>query len=374
MSLKQKSPTFPKFKLGILGGTFDHLHAGHQAFLEKGFNVCQKIIIGLTSEDFTKSKLLPGVVLPFRKRKEELEQFLKGKGFLEKTKIVRINDPFPSKIFNPRIDCLIITKKTEKNAKILNLKRIKKHLPPLKIVNVPIVVNKQGECLSSEKIRLGKMDKKGEVFVEERFFKKIFLLPRKIRLLLKKPLGKLIPGSEKDLQEAASKIKKSLKDFSPTLLVAVGDIVTLSLVKEGVIPDLSIVDFKVKRKIVYQNIAQLGFSFDVKVKEAINEAGTLNPDLFEAIKSSLSVILIRQLADQNLYRFQIKPGMTRNSQLVIKVLGEEDLAALPAVLLAPLNSLVCYGQPEEGIVVIKVTEQKKEEIRKVLYRFRVKDR
>lgn len=352
----QKSSTFPRFKLGILGGTFDYLHAGHETFLEKSFLICQKILIGLTSERFTKNKLLAKTVLPFVKRKKELEDFLKERDFLKRAKIVKIDSPFPPAIFNPQIECLLITKKTEKNAKILNLKRIEKKLPLLETVKVPIVTNSQGVCLSSEKIRLGQMDRDGNFYVEPKFFKKTHFLPRKIRPFLKKPLGQLFSGSEKDLQVAALKVKKNLKKSFPTFLIAVGDIVTLSLVGEGVVPDLMIVDFKVKRKEIYQDISELGLIPHIRVKEVKNKAGTLEPHLFSAIYDDFKILF------------------KSNDSLVIRVLGEEDLAALPAVLLAPLKSLVCYGQPEEGIVAILVTEEKKKEIKKVVQRFQERER
>lgn len=42
--------------------------------------------------------------------------------------------------------------------------------------------------------------------------------------------------------------------------------------------------------------------------------------------------------------------------------GEEDLLTLVAVIAAPQGSLVVYGQPGEGIVLVRVTEGKKGEI------------
>ena len=39
--------------------------------------------------------------------------------------------------------------------------------------------------------------------------------------------------------------------------------------------------------------------------------------------------------------------------------GEEDLLALVAVLYAPQNSFVVYGQPHCGIVFVKVTSRRK---------------
>jgi uncharacterized protein (UPF0218 family) len=46
--------------------------------------------------------------------------------------------------------------------------------------------------------------------------------------------------------------------------------------------------------------------------------------------------------------------------------GEEDLLTLIAVLNAPEKSLVVYGQPYEGIVVVKVTAKKKAEAMEIL--------
>ena len=54
------------------------------------------------------------------------------------------------------------------------------------------------------------------------------------------------------------------------------------------------------------------------------------------------------------------------SALELLVDGEEDLLALTAILCAPENSLVIYGQPHEGIVVINVTEKTREKTRRIV--------
>lgn len=54
--------------------------------------------------------------------------------------------------------------------------------------------------------------------------------------------------------------------------------------------------------------------------------------------------------------------------LRIFVRGEEDLATLPVILLAPIGAVVLYGQPDEGVVFVEVTKKKKEEIRALFLR------
>ena len=45
-----------EFNLVALGGTFDIIHAGHIALLEKGFSISKKVIIGLTSDELAEKK------------------------------------------------------------------------------------------------------------------------------------------------------------------------------------------------------------------------------------------------------------------------------------------------------------------------------
>jgi GTP-dependent dephospho-CoA kinase len=70
-----------------------------------------------------------------------------------------------------------------------------------------------------------------------------------------------------------------------------------------------------------------------------NPQGTISEEALEAVQKALE-------SDKHVH---------------IIVDGEEDLLTLIAVLCAPEKSLVVYGQPHEGIVVVKVTAKKKAE-------------
>ena len=54
---------------------------------------------------------------------------------------------------------------------------------------------------------------------------------------------------------------------------------------------------------------------------------------------------------------------------MIFVRGEEDLAALPAILALPLGSALFYGMPNEGVVLVLVGEKEKENASRVIGRF-----
>jgi hypothetical protein len=54
----------------------------------------------------------------------------------------------------------------------------------------------------------------------------------------------------------------------------------------------------------------------------------------------------------------------RSVRMVVE--GEEDLLTIVALLYAPENSYIVYGQPLEGIVVVKATKNKKTQVAAIL--------
>jgi uncharacterized protein (UPF0218 family) len=75
-----------------------------------------------------------------------------------------------------------------------------------------------------------------------------------------------------------------------------------------------------------------------------NPAGVITEDLIDAVGNALK-------SDEHVRIF---------------VRGEEDLAAVPAILMAPEGSAVLYGQPDEGVVLVKITSDKKEQMEDLL--------
>lgn len=164
-------------------------------------------------------------------------------------------------------------------------------------------------------------------------------LPDEVRPLLKRPLGQLFSSVTTAIEY--------LRQLRPTRLIAVGDIVTADLIEAGLMLDVAVVDFLVMRSPIDKKIRRTIDSFDVKIVRVKNPAGTITQEL-------------RAVLDE------AKPP------LKIIVDGEEDLATLPAVLSAPLGSVVVYGQPYEGVVIVEVTESKRREFKMLLEQFKTR--
>jgi uncharacterized protein (UPF0218 family) len=163
-----------------------------------------------------------------------------------------------------------------------------------------------------------------------------YTLTPELRIKLKKPLGTLIRGS---FTETMKIFKDVIEKEKPTVIISVGDTVSKNLAENHLVLQLSIVDNKVMRRSVKSIALTMDKTITVK-----NPQGTITEEAHKAIREAMKC------------DYHVK----------IVVEGEEDLLTLIAVLYAPENSFVVYGQPYEGIVAIKVTPEKKTEIAEIL--------
>ncbi|MBZ3935137.1 GTP-dependent dephospho-CoA kinase family protein [Methanimicrococcus blatticola] len=166
-----------------------------------------------------------------------------------------------------------------------------------------------------------------------------FDLPVELRPRLKKPYGALYPG---DHPSVVDQIKAHLDE---SFVIAVGDVTTYNLFKAGVRPRLCLIDQYTKRTAVSKAISAVTSRTDYVNIYVKNPAGMLSSEMVLAIKEALA---------------------SDEKHICICVDGEEDLATLPVIALADVGSLVLYGQPDEGLVCVKVTEDKKEEMNGML--------
>ncbi|MBR4396427.1 MAG: GTP-dependent dephospho-CoA kinase family protein [Methanobrevibacter sp.] len=120
-----------------------------------------------------------------------------------------------------------------------------------------------------------------------------------------------------------------------SFLISVGDQTTKNLVDNDLIPDLGIIDNRIQRKDHNYDIIRTE-----NILNADNPAGTITENLWETIEGAISLTL--------------DDGENR----IIVVKGEEDLAVLPCLLIAPEDAVILYGQPNEGLVFVNVFEGK----------------
>jgi len=157
-----------------------------------------------------------------------------------------------------------------------------------------------------------------------------------LRKKLKSPLGLLIRGSS---DETMRELKKLIERERPPKIISVGDIVSDNLIKHNILAQVLVMDNRVMRKTIKPILADVDRTLHVK-----NPPGTLTDETW----------LVMQEAIRG------------NQRTRVLVDGEEDLITLVAVLCAPEGSLVVYGQPHEGIVVVKVTEESRETVRRIV--------
>ncbi|MDE2026432.1 MAG: pantetheine-phosphate adenylyltransferase [Patescibacteria group bacterium] len=321
------------------GGTFDKLHTGHKAFLRFVFSHGKNVLIGLTSEKYVSIYKNDLGISSFAIRQKALENFLLTEGFSGRYNITPIDTVFgPADDPQIFLDALITTEETRKGAEEINAKRDSMGLYKLPIITMPLVV-KNGNKISSSRIRAGEIDAEGNVYSEE-FAKELLLLPEGLRTKLQTPFGTLYVNTEQVFQ-----------NLSLSTAVVVGDETTTVFHAKHLFPKLAIVDFVVQRKKTYDSLIQEGFSGSEQHFSVSNPPGSITPALWETIKKAV---------------INLKKG----DSTVITVDGEEDLAVLPLVLVLPLGFTIYYGQPGKGIVQVTVNEDTKERAKGLLRQFK----
>lgn len=153
---------------------------------------------------------------------------------------------------------------------------------------------------------------------------------------LKNPLGEVV------VEDQLERILKNVDN-----LVSVGDECSLTLYKMGFVPDIAVVDFKVQRGDVRNKRAQIKEIGQIVIN-VDNPPGAITKELWNAVEKA--------------YKMEEK--------VRIEVLGEEDLATLPCVWLAPENTAVLYGLPNIGLVVVLDEHEAKMKVKNVLTKMR----
>ncbi|HRR54420.1 MAG TPA: DUF359 domain-containing protein [Candidatus Methanomethylicus sp.] len=163
-------------------------------------------------------------------------------------------------------------------------------------------------------------------------------MPDSLRGELSKTFGILLTGTPGENVQSALRIIRSRR---PPKVIIVGDFTLHHFLEAGFRPDIGIFDTKTRRS---------DFVGAIDVADAIR---VRNPQ--GCITDGAAAALGRALLSG-------EPAM-------ILVDGEEDLLSLTAIEKSPLGSLVIYGMPKRGMIVLTVDEEIKERIGGLLKKF-----
>lgn len=148
----------------VLGGTFDHLHAGHEALLSTAFRAGRRVAIGLTTERFLARHPKPrgGAIASEARRRRALAAWLRGRYAPERWRIVPIDDRFGGSV-EEGVDALVVSADTLAGGRAVNRERLRRGLGPVPLLVVPLVLSADLDPLSSRRIRAGDVDRDGRL-------------------------------------------------------------------------------------------------------------------------------------------------------------------------------------------------------------------
>lgn len=150
---------------------------------------------------------------------------------------------------------------------------------------------------------------------------------------LKRPLGILV----EDSRISSDTIQRYVSDAK--MVISVGDATTERLISLGIVPDIQIVDGRERRS----SRAEVKHMHRKELR-CTNPPGTVSRDAMDAVNRALSL----------------------EKPVRIYVDGEEDLLGLAVLRLAPAGSVMLYGQPLEGVVVLRIDDEIRERYRHLL--------
>lgn len=163
----------PMYPVTALGGTFDHLHAGHKILLSMGAWISsEKLIVGVTGDELLKNKAYKEVLEDIQTRKDRVRKFLtlfKPGLFYD---IVVISDVYGPTGWDPYIQALVVSAETMSGAKAITSHRASQSLSALEIFVID-VISPTSSKLDHEDHELLKQTKMSSTFIREWISKQV---------------------------------------------------------------------------------------------------------------------------------------------------------------------------------------------------------
>ncbi len=151
-----------QFDTVAMGGTFDIIHAGHIALLNKSFSISSNVIIGLSSDQLA-VKRGKNLANDYSKRLSSLKDLIEKNFPNSSYEISKLENDFGPAVIEGSVKALVVSEETSSKGVKLNELRAARNLPPVKIVVVPMVLAKDGKAISSTRIKNSEIDSSGNL-------------------------------------------------------------------------------------------------------------------------------------------------------------------------------------------------------------------
>ena len=145
-------------------------------------------------------------------------------------------------------------------------------------------------------------------------------LPDDLREELARPIGEFV---------SARALRKHLE--GATRVVTVGDVVTVTLLRMGMAPDVAVFDYRTQRSEGCASKALID-KMRGRLVKVENPPARITRGMWKAVRDAVRA----------------------SDTVKVEVSGEEDLAALVAIINAPEGAQVIYGIPNKGLMVVGV--------------------
>jgi pantetheine-phosphate adenylyltransferase len=151
-----------KYATIAVGGTFDIIHRGHEALLKRAFDTGDRVVIGITSDEFASSSGKK-IWHNYEDRTKAIRLFLAEHFRGREYTIAKLSQTFGPGMYTSAVEAIAVSEETAHAVEDANTKRRSLGLPELKIEIVPMVLSVDGEKISSSRIRAGRINQEGQV-------------------------------------------------------------------------------------------------------------------------------------------------------------------------------------------------------------------
>jgi cytidyltransferase-like protein len=152
----------PTYGRAVLGGTFDHLHAGHAALLSAAFRAGRSVAIGVTTDRYLAEHPKPagGRLQSYATRRRALVRWLVRHYPGRSWRTSPLSNRFGRSV-EPGVDVLVVSVDTVGGGRAVNAERRRRGRPVVPVVVVPVVLADDLGPISSRRIRSGAIDRDG---------------------------------------------------------------------------------------------------------------------------------------------------------------------------------------------------------------------